>query len=478
MTDSNIPQHTRRRYLATVGTAIAAGCSGDTPSEVQPSQNTTHNPNQSSRNGSDLTILEDSEGSLSDVVSPGNVTYGDDPNWRMHGHDTGNSFINPHADGPSGSPSVQWTFERDIFPTGSLIHHQPLIVDGTVYTYQFNVSARDHTPVKNGNIALIRIDAKTGESETVFTTNGIREKSGTVTGIVISDGIVYLAGLGAVQAHDLDTGNELWTIRLNNSSIGVPTGMRIADDVLVVTDHQHSIDPDTREPTPRLCAVDLDTGDPLWTAPGRGRENDSVIPSFPLVADGLVHHPDKPPIRDLRSGEKLATLPAQEWPSLHDRELYGIVNQGDTTRLMSHSWETGHQRWEYVPEKADYASCHPVVVDDTVVIIESRRDETIEPGESPGRCTGVNRETGERQWSVNYTSKAESEELFWAGFRIADSETVYIVHNGGAATAIDPTDGSIQWQVIPNGWQAARGGALAEDLLVTVGRRGTLYGIR
>lgn len=486
MTSSNTPQRTRRRYLAAVaavGSAVAAGCSGDTPGETRPPQNTTPGPNQSTRNDTDPTAPENSEAGLSDVVSPGEVTYGNDPNWRMYGHDTGNSFVNPHADGPSGDPSVQWTFEQDVFPTGSLMHHQPLIVDGTVYTCQFNDPNQNLTPVEDGNIVLFGIDAETGESETVFTTDGIWEeagdRSGIVTDIVIYDGTVYLAGLGAVQAHDIDTGDELWTIPLDEPSIARPTGMRAVDDILIVADHQYSIDADTGEPTPRLCAIDLDTGEPLWTGPGQGRGDDNTAPFAPIVADGLVHHYNSEPVRDLRSGEKLATLPARKRPSLHDGNLYGLMSREDTSRLVSHSWETGHQRWEYTSEKGE-VSTSPIAVDDTVVTMEDWVTGTAGEGRSTHRlCTGVDRETGERQWSMDYKSKAdvEAEDLGPGSPGVASSETVYVIHGGGAATAVDPTDGAIEWQVIPDSWELSGGCALAEDLLVTIGAGGTLYGI-
>jgi hypothetical protein len=153
--NSSTQRLTRRRCLAVIaaiGSAVAAGCSGDTPNGTAPSQDSTSEPNQSTKNNSDPTVLENPESSLSDVVSPGKVTYADDPNWRMHGHDTGNSFVNPQVNGPSGDPSVQWTFDRDIFPTGSLSQHQPLIVDETVYTCQFNIPDMDHGPVKPGRL--------------------------------------------------------------------------------------------------------------------------------------------------------------------------------------------------------------------------------------------------------------------------------------------------------------------------------------
>jgi hypothetical protein len=101
-----------------------------------------------------------------------------------------------------------------------------------------------------------------------------------------------------------------------------------------------------------------------------------------------------------------------------------------------------------------------------------------EIGERGDLCSGIDRETGARQWSVDTVSNSDSEEIHpHSQVRAADSETFYYVHSGGAATAIDPTDGTIEWQVVPDGWQLATGCALAGDLLVTVGVGGTLYGI-
>jgi hypothetical protein len=233
----------------------------------------------------------------------------------MHGHDTGNTFVNPHADGPSGDPSVQWTFERDIFPSGTLQYHQPLIVDGTVYTYQFNRPEQDYTPVEDGNVKLIAIDAETGDSETVFTVDELGEGETIVNDIVIHDRSVYFAAPRVVQAHDIETGERRWSVSLLEIGISLPTGMRIVDDMLVVADNQIRWFTDTGEPTPDLCAVDTETGESLWSHTSNAEPSNH--PQLSVIADGLIQYPNAAPLRDLSSGEELATLPARRSPSLH-----------------------------------------------------------------------------------------------------------------------------------------------------------------
>jgi len=474
------PLQTRRQYLATIaalGAIVTAGCSGDDSNGNGASKdNTTSTPSRSTANNGDSDVAEQPGDGWDEISPGGDIKYGDDPDWRMHGHDTGNTFVNPHADGPSEDPSVQWTFERDIFPNGTLRYHQPLIVDGTVYTYRFNRPERDHIPVEDGNLEFIAIDAETGDSETVFTVDELGEGETTVNDIVIHNGSVYFAAPRVVQAHDIETGERRWSVSFVEPSISLPTGIRIVDNMLVVADNVHTFNLSTGDPTPTpdLCAVDTETGESLWSRTSDAEPNNQ--PQLSVIADRFVQYPDAAPLRDLSSGEELAALPGRRSPSLHDGELYGTVRRDEKRRLVSHSWETGEKRWEYAPE-GDTSSNEPVgvfgrpvAVGDTVVVKEV--------GKRGDLCSGIDRETGTRQWSVDTVSNSDFEEIHpYSQVRVADSETFYYVHSGGAATAIDPTDGTIEWQVVPDGWQLATGCALAGDLLVTVGAGGTLYGI-
>ena len=54
-----------------------------------------------------------------------------------------------------------------------------------------------------------------------------------------------------------------------------------------------------------------------------------------------------------------------------------------------------------------------------------------------------------------------------------------VINSGGAVVALDPATGGINWQLKTDemGWEPLAGCALADDLLVTVGAGGTLYGI-
>ena len=384
------------------------------------------------------------------------------------------------------------------------MYHQPLIVDGTVYTYRVNEPGRDHTPVEDGKLEFIAIDAETGDPETVFVTDDVgpdADETGDTTDsdiefdidldidsddivfedttesvmindIIIHNGSVYFGTSNRIHAHDVETGEQHWSTTPEPGMM--PTGMRVVDDVLVVADNANLRHARTGEQTPDLCAIDIETGESLWSRTSAAEASNS--PQLPVIADGLVQHPDTAPVRDLRSGEELATLPARETPSLHDGELYGMIRRDGKRRLVSHSWETGEKRWEYAPEGDTpgnepvgvYGT--PVAVGDTVVVREI--------GERDDLFIGIDREMGTRQWSVDTTSYSDSEDIHpHSEFWVADGETVYCIHDGGAATAIDPTDGTIEWQVIPDGWQLSKGCALAEDLLVTVGTGGTLYGI-
>ena len=107
------PSQTRRQYLtaiAALGGVATAGCSGNdssgngTSGNRTPQNNTTSRPNQSTGDEGDSDVSEQPGDGWDEITPDGDIEHGDDPDWRMHGHDTGNTFVNPAADGPSGDP--------------------------------------------------------------------------------------------------------------------------------------------------------------------------------------------------------------------------------------------------------------------------------------------------------------------------------------------------------------------------------------
>jgi len=490
-------QQSRRRILRTLGVAGflgIAGCSGsdtgdeqtqqpDTPTRTPasdtetpaaetetPSSPTetpsspTETPEQESSptpSDDDSTTPEDPSEPVErwgDIDPTGNPRYTEDPNWRMLGHDMGNTFCNPQASGPSEDPSVQWSIGDDLTPViDSYMNHQPLIVDGTVYTTVQIESAREGSDSERWK--FVAADADTGETETLFT---VEDRLWRPT---IVDGTVYI-GVGlTLGAYDLETGTEQWRTAVDGGDepLLINThAIRYVDGVVIVTDSHDLMDFEGNK-LPQHYGFDAATGEMLWNTVEDGKRDPSA--TLPLIADGLSLYPDMAWMRDIRTGERMVQLPTTvDHPVLYDGELYGLTGEiGDRT-VVTYDWETLEQRWTFEADSL-LAAGWVSVFDDTAVI-------SVEDG-----FVGVDRETGERRWETNPTFAGRND--LTSALQVATTDTLYAVFSGGASAAIDPRTGDIVWQLKTDEmeWNAVSGCALADDLLLTVGPRGSLFAI-
>lgn len=433
----------RRRVLGTLSTAglgTVVGCAA--PSDRNNSGKST-GTNESGKGGPD-------------IVPPGELDVSgerrlvDDPNWRMLGHDTGNTFTNPHAAGPSDDPSVVWTIEDSTLGLmDGYRYHHPLIVDGTVYTTVEDEATADDPERERRN--LVAVDADTGEAESLL------EVDGRIWRPAIVDGTLYAAVNREVRAYDLRSGGERWR---SEPHLFRPSAVRPAGDVVLATDNA-VLSYEDGESVPQQYAFDSDTGELLWT--GDASADVGTAPLPPIIADGTTVFPHANSLRSLDPGERLAELPvAPRYPVLADGELYGIVDENDAAVLVSYDWLTMAERWTYEPDER--ISRGWTVAFDNVVVANG----------NPHGMIGLDRATGERRWRTE-----PWDEHLGSMYRVATNDTVYVVHDGGAATALDPTDGEIRWQIKTDemNWGPVSGCALADDLLVTVGDDGTLYAI-
>lgn len=417
--------HSRRQFLATVATAGVAGmvgCAG----------------NQSDGDSNSVDLPDKSDGE-------------DDPAWRMAGHDARNTFLNRHAEGPSENPSIRWTFSDSAPHTlGDYRNHCPLIVDGTVYTtVELSETVDD---VEKTRSAVVAIDAETGESEQLFTVDGRAWR------LAIADGRLYVVVNAEVLAYDLAQQQVTWR---TDPLLFRASALRPVGDTLIATANGaggHPVHPDY---LPKVFVLDAETGAVRWDGNVPRHANYSVI--LPVVTNEAIMQPYSDTQWHLETGTPEAELPTRtDYQVLADGELYGLVDDGKETVFRSFEWPTMQERWTYIPEKRVSAGW-PIVLEDVVVV----------SGEPHGML-GIDRTTGELLWRTK-----PYDDCMWSLFRIATEQTVYIAHEGGAATALDATDGSIQWQVRTDSmdWSLFSGGALADDLLVTVGADGTLYAI-
>jgi len=468
MTDDPSPRLTRRHIIRSVAAVNALAITGcldeDEPTDSENTTTTPSNVNEtaptdsgngeqsdnSSETDDDDSPEEEIEESWGDHNPTGETLYTDDPNWRMLGHDTGNTFTNPHASGPSDDPSIRWALEGETAGViDDYIHYHPLIVDGTVYTSIETEATRDSRD--RSHWKFLAIDAQTGETSTLFTADG------RIWRPTIVNGTVYVAVGRTVRAYDLDTGDQIWQQELPDR----PSAIRCADGVVVVTRKASSLHILTE--TPHIWGYGAESGELLWKQEMR---NVAQMPRLPIVADGAVRSPDEPVARTLESGEPLTALPADtKYSTLDNGFVYGLVGSADETTLAAYDWSTLEEQWRYQPESGEPVRFGwPVVVDDVVVASQG--------GDG---FFGLDRETGEHRWHVDRPYEAYLPSMF----RVATDETVYIVHEGGAVTALDPTDGTYRWTFRTDelDWEYIRGCALADDLLITVGNGGTLYAI-
>jgi outer membrane protein assembly factor BamB len=389
------------------------------------------------------------------MTPTGETDYTDDSNWRMFGHDTGNTFRNPHAEGPSDDPSIQWTLDGvgDHMAVDFQYYH-PLIVDGTIYITREHESTRNLEDSQRD--AFMAVDPDTGETETLFTVDGAMGRQ------MIADGTVYVGVTTqentTIRAYDLPTGTEQW--RQSDPDLQFPSTIRRTEDVVLVT-HREVLPAGVENTSNQQFAFDATTGELLWKSKGATAQIENVLPS--IIVDGMAVYPYTKEVRDLQSGEQRAQLPDKLLtPSLVDGVLYGITREN--RKLRSYDWETLEQRWTYPPDGQSENSLGWLVTYDDIVIANIYGNGLM----------GIDRDTGEQLW---HTMPWDDE--LGAIIRVVSQDTLYVSHAGGAATALDPTTGEIIWQIKTDRmeWNPVYGCALADDLLLTVGYHGRMFAI-
>ena len=460
------PTATRRHALRTLATASLlgfAGCLGDDDEEPDQPDNGTPSSGPPSRvletppRGAEArpNLAEASPGqgcgsdpaeAWGDVDPTGVPAYADDPNWRLAGHDTGNSFHNPHAEGPSDDPEIRWRFGGSGSTAFSNYRvHSPLIVDGTVYTtVELAETSDSHS---DEHRAFVAIDGETGEHRTVF---DARDRIWRPT---IVDGTVYAVVGRQVRAYDLDSGTERWR---SDPILWKPSSIQIVEETIIVTENAYHFE--DGELVPQLHAFDATTGEHRWQAVRERLGADE--PKFPIIADNCVVYPGRTDGRNISSGETLVDLPnGVLYPTLDNGRYYGYDDGG----IVSYDWQSLEQCWEYRPDDRKTGGGWVGVVGDIVLLSDFR---------GPG-YVGVHQDTGRTLWETEIW-----DQHYMGLFRVSTQDMIYILHDGGITSALDPATGSVEWKLNTEDMgEFGYGCALADDLLVTVGGDGTLFAI-
>jgi len=492
----------RREYLlalASAGTVGIAGCSGggnsanengdgqqngDDPQNGDGQQNGNDPQNgdgqqngNDPQNGDDPHNGDDEDDESNEdppeevgwtVTDPGEPLYTDDPNWRIPAHDTGNTFRNPHAEGPTSDPAVKWSFNTgfsfDFF-------HQPSIIDGTVYTRERIPKQSETVDSPDDDVelqsALVAINAETGEANRKFKVDGFMRRP-TVVEDTVYMGVGLAERYDSVRAYDLHSGELHWkndeVPRVGGTLAIYPVG-----DNIVVTSTKPARNPaNPTEWSPEMVAFDAATGERLWkyNSPDPGDTRIRAAFGFPTVTETVAHFPETEVPRRLDTGEPAGRFPLPISAMLPDDRLFSSMYIEDIP-AGAYDWQDLDERWTNDGRN----HIEPTIIDD--IIVDSK-DE---------RVRGFNAETGQQLWEA--TPEFEQYSSATMRMHVAGADTVYCMRYGGAVVAVDPTDSTILWELDPSGGNPAhtKGCALADNLLVVIGGRtdgergSTLYAI-
>lgn len=192
------------------------------------------------------------------------------------------------------------------------------------------------------------------------------------------------------------------------------------------------VDPDYGVEGPGVVrARPIDADSPTWE---RTWEQD--VSTSPVVANGTVyvcHYYGTIRALDAASGETLWTtdvdLNFREQPTVVDGTLYVLGNDDVQRALVAIDAGDGTERWRTAPEHSAVAM--PTVVDGTVYLADSA-------------VTAYDAETGDRRWRDTSLNTAFAQPM------LSEEDSLYMVGEDTydhLCQSIDPTDGSVRWQV-------------------------------
>lgn len=412
--------HTRRRLLTTASgltSAALAGCFGSSDN------NDTSGTGGHGGDGSDGV-----DGNDTDQLTA----------WPSFAYDFQNTGHHNETSGPEDDVEAAWSTEvDDVLQLTSF----PVIEDGLVYWAGNTVYAVD---TETGDVEW-ETDAKTGDNH----------------GKLVHDGSLYLTGEDAISSFDATTGDTNWTLSLVPKTSPIPfddsiyvIGEREPDDDDIYVEYPlYEIDPDSGEyesllevqivigenetlayefagdlaiadgtlffcEESRVHAVDLDTGDHVWTY-----EHEDDLPvngASPVVADGRVyvladHHRDADSENSLRAID--AETGEQQWRADNDSRGFsfspayvdGMLYQISGNELYAIDTETGDVQWaEWVSDLG-----RQLIATKSRLYAHQR-----------GVLTAVDMETGQVEFK---TELGDTDRFIYA---VIFDETIYIVDDG------------------------------------------------
>lgn len=341
-------------------------------------------------------------------TSPNSDTAGD---WTMFRYDQKRNGHNPHADGPSRNPQLNWSYETDDAVWGS-----PAVSNGTVYvgSYDHNLYAIstetgeeiwkfqasdpiDGTPAVIDDTVyfgsfdknIYALDARTGEKRWEYPTGGLIRSSPTVVDgtLFIGSHCYYaecrsyveesLASAGYVYALDAQTGNRIWRCETDDEILSSPAVT--SENVFIGSSDG------------KLYSIDRRSGEVDWDF----QTNGSVY-STPAVVGNTVYissNGDRVYALDRNTGERTWSFLTDSdiltgSPAVHNDVVYvggGGVSDSDTdgyhSKLYALSTEGGEEIWSR-ESPGEVIGSSPAIADDVIYFSSNNfsEDSSANPG--------------------------------------------------------------------------------------------------
>lgn len=370
----------RRRWIATLSGAVAAGVAGctssgddtsDGGSTDDDSDDGSTDGSDDSADGSDESFVDGGE-DVTETVDPSTVSV--EENWPMRFYDERSNADVTDRSGPSAPLGEVWSHQFDDTPSW------PVVQDGRVFaqsysgtTYAFEATTGevlwerdfdgehlegDHAPAVSEDAVIVQgqglnaLDPETGE--TIWTIDDPILYSYPV----VQDGVVYTAERGSVAAIDIESGEYLWVYVTD----------RFVHYVAVDEGRVYAYARNLLGATTDVVAIDAESGDEIWA---HEQEHEHDIGSI-AAAEGDLFLCDRANGRTIRyDGEDGSEVwnrdvEARASPTLANETLY-VVDGAPANGLQALDPETGDAKAGFEPPSIGTSSS-PIVTSDAIYL--------------------------------------------------------------------------------------------------------------
>jgi outer membrane protein assembly factor BamB len=298
--------------------------------------------------------------------------------------------------GIQGMPAIEWLAE-----TGDVIPHAPVVSDGVIFVSTLSaIEARDHS---------------TGDL--LWTVS--RPLSGS--NVTLDGGVLYVGTFGeGLWALDAATGQEVWRYLFQEEDLSAQPPHNVIDATPLIVDGVLYVN---GGPWGGVYAVDAATGDEIWRA-----EIDAGTGAQLSYADGVLFQP----VERLFDGRRQRG----EAPGL--------------SGMVALDAATGQELWSFDTAEGYVAFATPVVTDGVVLLGAST------PDNGSGIYFGLDAATGQELWRIDTLA-------MW-GTSSAASGSMFFLTRGfpGGAYGVDAHSGEILWE-------HETGGAIVAGMLLAGG---------